>query len=291
MADPNGSDLNQAYLKYNFTPGTSVAFGRQRINHNDQRFVGGVAWRQNEQTFDGVRLQSKLGGGVALDYSFSHNVNRLVGERNPAGDLDVDLHMLNLTFAPGEAHKFAAFGYSMDFEDAVALSNQTLGLDYRFNSKYAGVHLAYASQSDTGDSPLDYTADYTNIELVGKVAGVALTLGQEVLGSDNGVGFSTPLATLHKFNGFADKFLGTPGDGLNDRYLKLGFKAGKFNFGAALHQFEAEESDREFGDEVNAMVGFSPAKHWKLLLKYASYDSEDFATDTDKVWFQVLLKY
>ena len=44
--------------------------------------------------------------------------------------------------------------------------------------------------------------------------------GYELLGSDDGkVAFNTPLATKHKFNGWADKFLGTPKEGLEDVYL------------------------------------------------------------------------
>jgi len=59
VADPEGFDLNQALLRYKSDKLTAT-FGRQRINHADQRFIGGVAWRQNEQTYDGVRLQSTL---------------------------------------------------------------------------------------------------------------------------------------------------------------------------------------------------------------------------------------
>ena len=47
VADPEGTDVNQAYLKYSGDKLTTIA-GRQRILHNNQRFVGGVGWRQNE---------------------------------------------------------------------------------------------------------------------------------------------------------------------------------------------------------------------------------------------------
>ncbi len=53
-----------------------------------------------------------------------------------------------------------------------------------------------------------------------------LGVGYELLGSDDGVAaFQTPLATLHKFNGFADQFLVTPAGGLQDIYFyaKAGF--------------------------------------------------------------------
>jgi hypothetical protein len=50
-----------------------------------------------------------------------------------------------------------------------------------------------------------------HIEVGTTVASVNVKVGYELLGSDNGeYGFATPLATLHKFNGWADQFLGTP---------------------------------------------------------------------------------
>ena len=43
--------------------------------------------------------------------------------------------------------------------------------------------------------------------------------GYEVLGADDGAAltsFQTPLATLHKFQGWADKFLTTPPNGIRE---------------------------------------------------------------------------
>ena len=51
VADPNGSDLNQLYAQYAPNRDWQLRFGRQRIVLDDQRYVGGVVWRQNEQTY------------------------------------------------------------------------------------------------------------------------------------------------------------------------------------------------------------------------------------------------
>ena len=51
VADPESIELNRAQLQYKSKAVTLTA-GRQRINIDDQRFVGSVGWRQNEQTFD-----------------------------------------------------------------------------------------------------------------------------------------------------------------------------------------------------------------------------------------------
>lgn len=291
VADPSGADLNQAYLKYS-ADGTSATIGRQRINHGSQRFVGGVAWRQNEQTFDGARFQTNLGEKVSVDYSYSWSVNRIFGTDNPNGELDVDLHMLNAIFKPSKGHKFEAFYYSMDFDTALALSNSTAGLDYTFKGKSGdidyGLHAAYASQADTGDNPVDYSTSYYALDANVKVSGVTLAAGIETLGSDNGKGFITPLATLHKFQGFADKFLGTPGVGIEDSWVKVATKFGKVGVAAFYHQYDAEEGDAELGSEINLVANYALSKNYKFLAKYASYDADTHATDTDKFWFQVL---
>ena len=290
VADPSGADLNQSYLKYS-NGGTSVSFGRQRINHNNQRFVGGVAWRQNEQTFDGARVQSKINDKFSVDYTYSWNVNRIFGDDNPNGDLRTDLHMLNAVYTPAKGHKLAGFYYSMDFDDAIALSNSTVGLDYTYKAKNWGLHAAYASQSDTGDNPVDYSASYYALDANVKVSGVTLAAGIETLGSDNGKGFVTPLATLHKFQGFADKFLGTPGVGIEDKWVKVAGKLGKVGVAAFYHQYDADEGSADLGSEINLVANYAVSKNYKLLAKYASYDADTHATDTDKFWFQVLAAF
>ena len=68
VADPEGFDLNQAFVTYKAGDANLTA-GRQRILHDDQRFVGGVGWRQNEQTYDALRVTAKPVDNLAIDYS------------------------------------------------------------------------------------------------------------------------------------------------------------------------------------------------------------------------------
>ena len=79
IADPEGTDLNQAWIAYK-SHGVKAKLGRQRILHGSQRFVGGVACRrQNEQTYDGVRFEAKPIDGLSLDVAFVSNINRIFG--------------------------------------------------------------------------------------------------------------------------------------------------------------------------------------------------------------------
>lgn len=47
IADPDGTEVNQAYLSYVGIEDTTVRLGRQRIKLDNDRFIGNVGWRQN----------------------------------------------------------------------------------------------------------------------------------------------------------------------------------------------------------------------------------------------------
>ena len=290
VADPIGSDFNQAYMGYKTDTMTFTA-GRQRINHNDQRFVGGVAWRQNEQTYDGYRLQYDSKDGLNVDYSYVYNVNRIFGTKSPNSDLDGNLHLLNVKYKIDDNHRVAGYAYELDFDTANAIATRTVGVSYDGKISAMKVHAAYAKQSDTGDNPTDFSADYLALELGTKISAVNLGIGYESLGSDNGKGFTTPLATLHKFQGFTDKFLGTPAQGVNDLYVKASGKVGKLALTAIWHQLESDVDSIGYGNELNLVAKYPLADKVGLLVKYANYSADDFSVDTNKLWGMVTFTF
>ncbi|WP_341502477.1 alginate export family protein [Gallaecimonas sp. GXIMD4217] len=290
VADPKGTDLNQAALKYSWAKDGSVTVGRQRINHNDQRFLGGVGWRQNEQTYDGYRLQTALVDGLHLDYSYLHNVNRIFGPDGAKADLHGAIQALNLTYSAGN-HSLALFGYDLDFDTAAALSSRTLGLRYQGKADRLSWVLSYARQSDSGDNSADYDADYWLAELNWALGAVTLGVGYELLGSDNGQAFATPLATLHKFQGFADQFLATPATGIQDAYVKASGSLAGGNWLLAIHDFSADVGGADYGQELDAQFAYPVNKHVKVLAKYAHYNADDLATDTDKLWLMAVASF
>ncbi len=302
VADPTGTEINQAYLKY-ANPTAAGILGRQRILHSNQRFVGGVAWRQNEQTFDAVRAELMGNQMFKLDYSYVDNVNRLFGPddgANPA-NLEGQNHFLMADWNASEQHKVSGFAYWLDFDSqsdyssskTVDNSSDTWGLEYNGNFEPAKLHAAWASQSDAGDSTLDYDANYYVID--GSVIAGPITLGAgfEVLGAGDGVGFKTPLATLHKFQGWADKFLSTPGDGIEDISFSLAGKAGPIKLQAIYHDFSAEQGDADFGTEIDLAASWPVNKHFSTQLKFADFSSKNEArySDTTKGWLTLQLKY
>ncbi len=290
VADPTGVDLNQAYLRYR-DGGLMVTMGRQRILHGSQRFVGGVAWRQNEQTFDALRVQS-IHDTASFDYSYAVNVNRIFGPEGGAqpADWEGNSHLFRLAVKPAEGHEFGGFVYLMNFENdnGPPNANRTYGVDYTASFGAFSLFASVARQSDWGDNPNSYDAAYHTFE--GRVKGgpVTYTLGYEVLGSDEGMaGFRTPAATLHKFQGWTDKFLATPAGGIRDSYLKAATKVGPGAFAIALHNFRAAEGGADYGREVDLSFSCPIGKRLNLLFKFAQYNAQDHATDTTKGWLVI----
>jgi hypothetical protein len=120
-------------------------------------------------------------------------------------------------------------------------------------------------------------------------------LAYEVLGSDDGAyGFSTPLATLHKFNGWSDQFLGTPAQGLVDVSISVSGKVAGGSWLAAYHDFSADESSAtidDLGSEINLQYVKPFGGHYTAAIKYASYSGESGRVDADKIWLWLSTKF
>ncbi len=284
IPDPEGTEINQSWLAYsNFD--TVFKYGRQRILLDNQRFVGGVGWRQNEQTYDGFTITNQSPADTRLFYAYITNVNRIFGEQVATGDHKQKTHLLNAHYSGFGAGKLSAYAYLIDNQDAAALSSDTYGVRWqgKVNDAFS-YNLEYAQQRDAGDNPLSYTADYALLEAIVTLQKWQLTAGYELLGSDDGTAaFSTPLATLHLFQGWSDKFLTTPANGIEDAYVKLGTKLGSVNVALAYHQLQANEGSLDYGSEIN-LVASTKIGIVDVMAKYADYQADDFATDTRKFW-------
>jgi hypothetical protein len=294
VADPTGPDLNQAYIQWANGKGTQVRGGRQRIIFDNARFVGNVGWRQNEQTYDAASIKSKL-GGFDIDLAYVWQVNRIFGRDVPAGEHEHSTPLLNVSRNFDGAGKLTGYYYHIDNEDAVGASNSTIGLRWagknQWDKKVVTYTLEYAHQSDAADNPIDYSADYYRAELGVTLGGLTPSIGYESLGSDGnrpGASFQTPLATLHAFNGWADKFLSTPPGGLNDLFISLKGGLADWNWKIIYHDFEAETGGQSYGDEIDAEISRKFGEHYGLLFKASFFDgaSDSAYVDTTKIWVQ-----
>ncbi len=288
VADPDGLDLNQAYIKYQSGKLTST-FGRQRILLGDQRFVGGVAWRQNEQTYDGIRLAYKASDSLTLDYSAITRVRRIFGPDDGVqpSKWDSNSHLFTATNTFAAGHKLSAFAYLLDFENGNGLPNSNATYGFSYDGTVSGFKIGakLATQADYADNPISYDASMYSVSVARAFGKITASAGYESLGSDDGnMAFRTPLATLHKFQGTADKFLVTPAGGVEDLYFGIAGSVGKLKLGATWHDLSAAETSADYGSELDLVATLPLTKRTSVQFKYADYQSDGFATDTTKFW-------
>ena len=297
VADPETVELNRLQIAYN-KGGYGLTVGRQRIVLDNSRFVGNVGWRQNEQTFDAVRGQAKI-GPVSLDATYSNSQRTIFGSESPKEYYDGDLVLLNGGVKAGHVN-VNAFAYLLDFDTVLAMSSQTYGVLASATIPVGGAKingaLSYARQSDYGANPTSYDADYIQAELGGTVAGFSLKAGYEELGSDGGTAsFQTPLATLHAFNGWADLFLTTPAGGLRDKYAGAGYdlkiaSLPVLKTAVTYHDFSSDVGSVDYGSEWDASLGLKLAGiGW--MIKYANYNADSLGVDTEKLWVQAAVSF
>ncbi|MBX5460202.1 MAG: hypothetical protein IRZ28_03850 [Steroidobacteraceae bacterium] len=295
VPDPETYEINRLQLTNTSIAGTTLTIGRQRITLDDHRFVGNVGWRQNEQTFDAVRVVNTSIPHVTVDLSYIDQVNRVFGKESPAGRYTGSTWLANVAYA-SPVGKLTGFAYLLDFDESPADSSGTVGLRFTGERPVSRLTMAwvlsFARQSDRGNCPLNYEANYYTAELTGTFRHYTLGAGVEMMEGDGVRGFATPLATLHRFSGWADKFLTTPPNGLETRYVTLGYarKAfvglDAFSASAVYNEFGSDRLGLDYGSEIDLQLQ-AKWRRFNVLLKYADYDADAFATDTSKYWAEV----
>lgn len=289
IADPQTTELDQGFVQYTHT-NLSVKAGRQVIALDDHRFVGHVGWRQDRQTFDGITVSHQIADNMDVFYGYLTQRNRIFAE---AADLDSADHLVNITHTSAFG-TLTAYAYLLEVDHLIDNSLDTYGFSY--SGSYASKEMQwvyraeYATQSSQAGAT-DYSASYYRIEAGTKVAGIMTRVGYEVLGSDDGqYGFSTPLATLHKFNGWTDQFLNTPAQGLTDLSLTFSGSVAQGTWMAIYHDFGTDEADEVVAD-LGREIGFQYVRNFadavNVGFKYATYSADDAKADTDKLWLWV----
>jgi hypothetical protein len=309
VADPENYVLNRLALTNTSLPQTAITVGRQRITLDDQRFVGNSGWRQNEVTFDAVRILNKSVSNLTVDLTFLNRVHRLYGIDSPQGTYKGDSYLANVAYQLPFG-KLTAFAYLLDFDPVAGLTgalDPRRGSTSTYGGRFAGSWpigavkigyvASYASQRSRDDNPLKFSDDYFLGELSATLAGVKLAGGEEILQGNGTIGFVTPLATLHPFQGWADKFLTTPPNGIKDSYGSLGW-TGAHVLGldslaatAVYHSFAAERISTNYGSEWDFVLS-GKWRHYGALIKYANYMAADstpvgIARNTSKFWAQL----
>lgn len=303
VADPSSVQLNQAFVRWKPHAAVELAAGRRAVNFDNQRWIGSVDWRQNDQTLDLAQVTLRPVKGVSIDYINAWRVDRIFGEDSPQGLFrDTNINALRIAHANSPLGTVSAYGYWLDLPSAPASSSRTLGVRLIGEQPLAeGVKLLYAAdharQSDHGANPARFELDYLLIEPGVAIGGWTFKAGLERLEGNGMAALQTPLATLHAFNGWADKFLVTPPDGLRDLYGELGYRFGAQSalkglvLRAIVHDFGSTRGETAYGQELNFLAVYPIQPNLVLLGKFAHYEADSFATDTTKAWLSLQFSF
>lgn len=309
VADPQNIGLYIAQVQYKAKVLTLTG-GRQKIVLDDERFVGNVAFRDNAQTFDAARAELTPLKNLKLDLAYVWSVRTIWGidgrgARQQA--ISGDNVLANLSYA-SPIGTVTAFAYLIDQDEAAVqgfrMSSQTYGARLAGSQALSktiklSYQLSYARQSDYQQNPNDYAAHYWLADAALEVNGWRASAGYEVLGAGRGsskgaslASFQTPLGTNFKFQGWADKFLTTPANGVRDLYFGGGYGMKQLGpltgltLQAVWHRFDSDRLDLHYGNEIDLLAS-AKVRKTAVSVRYAHYDARAFATDTDKFWLQL----
>ncbi len=298
VIDPEGAEVNQAYLQYTGFEDTTVRIGRQRIILDKARFVGNVGWRQNEQTYDAQSVSTEISD---FDLFLAHidNVNRIFGDANPGGNHAMDSYLLHAGYDFEDIGRLEAFLYDLSYDDTSnGPSTRTVGASFDGRHEVSEetdvlYRVVLANQTDAHDNPVNVDAGYMQLEAGVDFDGITVKVGQELLegSGDPGDKFTTPLATLHAWNGWADQFLSTPDTGLEDTYISIGGTLAETKMALIYHDFQSDTGGLNYGDEIDAVATRQIYEGVTGGLKLANYSADDLGVDTQKVWIWVAFTF
>lgn len=307
ILDPLGTDINQAFLKYDSAAAkTVVKWGRQELNFNNGRIVSFSAWRQNHQSFDALSAANTSITNLNVTYAFAWQVNRVTGDDAKDSMVDMRSHLFNIVYKLPDMGNIALYGTALDYELAPlkGQDTKTFGLrltgPYKVNGMLGILYgLEYAQQSAFADQPnTGLKASYAMGEAGVSVYNIGLMVGMNVLSgsSKDKMKFTTPLA--HPHNGWVEKFGVTPNDGLKATYVSLGGPIAPvdgLSFSTIYYDFSSQSEYIpkgaktakivHLGTELNAGMEYKIVpldKNWAVGGRLGNYmgDEEPALTDT-----------
>ena len=286
IVDPPGTSMLQAYVQL-AADGTRLRFGRQEITFDDHRFVGNVGWRQHHQSYRGLRVDYDAVANLQAHYAYVDRTYRIFGDRQSTSH-----HLFNVQYRLEGLGSITGYAYLLRYDQPLfqRIDSDTYGGEFK-GARALGDDLRVlyeieaATQRDAGDNPERLRADYLHAMLGAAARGYSVRVGFERLGGSPREGaFQTPLATLHAFNGWADKFLVTPANGLEDLYVRADGPAGPLRWLAVYHEFRPSTGSGRYGSEFDFQLTYTASWKQTFAFRGALYDADNFSTDTSKLW-------
>jgi len=300
VADGETLELNRAQLRWTGLPDTEITVGRQRLVVGNSRFIGNSGWRQNEQTFDAVRVATTAFKPMTLTWAFADRVQRPLGHEHAQGIWRGDIHLLQAE-ADTPVGRLSGFGLAIDLDNAPAQSSTTVGarlagsrpLADELSLTWAG---EYAVQRDNGANPADYVLDFRATALGLQTPRWSAGLGYERFDGDGVSGFQTPLGSGHGFLGWSDVIGATPAFGVRDLFVRgqvsVPALGRTVRLTAEAHAFHDADGAFELGRELDLSASLPINGHWSVELKAAHFEAGHPAfADTDKGWLILEYRY
>ena len=307
IADPANQSLLQWHAKYDSQNYWSIAIGRQKLDFNNQRIIGSHDFWQTPQTFDAASFHYDNYQNFKINYHYTSKVHRIFSRRakaqlsrndvrfpaqttRPANQLGVhrlDGHLLNVEYQWQDLLNISAYNYWVDNEDFARFSINTQGLILSGEAKPARIkyfyRLHYAKQRDIEANPLDYSADYHELNLGFQYKSHRFEFTQEVFSAANNAGFITPLASFHNFQGWTDVFSSYGmQQGLKEQNISYRGRHKKLRWRVRFHNFNSYVGDQHIGTEIDLELAYRFNRHWQARLVYARFNSIDGLTSFNR---------
>jgi len=279
IVDPSFTDVNQLYVDWTGIKNTKFRLGRQQLNLDNVRFIGDIGFRQNMQVFDGVSVLNKSITDTEIFAAHFDQVRQINTELRQG-----NIEIVNAKYRISPSESITGYGYFVDVANlsqnngsplaasTAAQGGNGLGASQDLvktaktdaSSKTFGVRLDGAHVIDPTWKVL-YTAEYAKQDdyaggnaLIDayyfKLGGGAMynawsvRIDHEKLSSNNGkYAFQTPLGTNHLFQGWADHFLVTPRQGIEDTFVTVSGSIEKAKLYAEYHVFKSDEKYQSIG--------------------------------------------
>jgi len=287
VADPDDEGVSEAWVRYQHENRIDIRVGRQRINEDNQRFIGAVGFRQLEQTFDAATFRYSV-GKTTFEARRIEQANRIFGRSNPnplLAELDLDTWTARIDHDFGNV-KAGLFFHRFAFDDRPA-SHRNLGL--RLNGQVADGSIDWRAEFARQEGLRELSdvsgQNYYHLRVAQRLDGWHWFGGFEKLEGDGEYSFQTPLATLHAFNGWNDQFLVTPGSGLSDVYVAAGTRLGGWTGLFKAHHFRSDKGNDSLGNEFGLMASTMLPTEIRFEAKLAWFKGDSERADVLKTWW------
>ncbi len=325
VADPSDTDFIEGYMSFDELDNTIFKAGRQIITYRTapfHRFMGTVLWRQNWQNHDAITVQNKSLAHTTIHYAYSWNVNRIFTEEAATSvkrNFDSDSHFVNVQYDGLSFEKLQAtlegYAYFLDFDNSATNSTETVGARLSggipvTDSSKAIFTVEYAMQDDYGSNTASVDEDYFLGEIGGKfkfdtpLSSLSIKFSYELLEGNGMTSFRTPLATGHAFQGWTDRFLTTPADGIEDFYITAVATLWGAKFIVSYHDINADNLGYDYGEELDLLLTKTFKEHYTFGIKYGVFSADrntanianngsgsGLTNDVSKIWAWTQIKF